>query len=105
MNEKDKEALGVLLVSSYLPPATKGSTGDALVARARALLEARLTHLHDLEEALAWSVTDPRVSYTEESEERGWSYDDAIMSIIEPHDGTPQGRAEALVRLHKRVVK
>lgn len=103
MNEKDKEAL----VSSYLPPATKGSTSDALVAEARARLEAHIAHLHDLEEALAWRENPGgRARVWNRAFAREYVFVKEGTAVdSEPHEGTPQGRAEALIRLHKRVKK
>lgn len=100
MNARDREALRALTHwgANGFPDRQKCIASEEH-------FRARLEHLDALEYALAWRETPGGRS-------RVWNrayaleYEflrDGVAVATEAHDGTPAGRAAALVRLHQRV--
>lgn len=80
-----------------------GPSIAAALVKLHEAISARLTHLDKLERTLAWREQNlfrlRSLQYPFE-----WVYGELDKPIErEPHDGTPSGRAAALVRLYERV--
>ena len=99
MNEQDREALDIVTELE-----ASGVVGGDEATEAVLHLTARLDYTDKLERALAWRESMPHRITEFAAPEYYWAlWKDTAVIDSEPHDGTPRGRGEALIRLWERV--
>lgn len=93
MNAQDEELIELIGTECWNSDHVKAKQDE---------LRARLTHLDKLERALTWREANP--SFVHDAGKCWYAVGTSLHSPgSEPHDGTPSGRAAALVRLWERV--